>query len=55
MKDKYIVEPRANGKSTFQLIRALGIMCSTVWGVSEAEGYKIALEVFIGSEKNSSV
>lgn len=52
MEDKYMVAPRAEGKSTLQLVRALGAFCSIVWGVSEAEGYKIALEAIMAGEEN---
>lgn len=31
MEDKYIVVPRADGKSTLQLARTLGAICSIVW------------------------
>lgn len=55
MEDKYMVAPRAEGKSTLQLVRALGAFCSIVWGVSEAEGYKIVLEALTESEEDSSV
>lgn len=55
MEDKYIVAPRADGKSTLQLVRILGTICSIVWGVSEAEGCKIALEALTESEEDNSV
>ncbi len=54
-KDRDIVVPRADGKSSLQLIRALGVICSIAWGVSEAMGCKIALEILAESEKNNSI
>lgn len=48
------VAPRVYGKSTPQLIRALGVICSIAWGVSEAMGCKIALEILTESEENNS-
>lgn len=55
MEDKYMVAPRADGKSTLQLARALGVMCSIVYGVSETEGCKIALEALTKGEEDNSV
>lgn len=49
------VAPRVYGKSTPQLIRALGVICSIAWGVSEAMGCKIALEILTESEENNSI
>nr|DAI81385.1 MAG TPA: hypothetical protein [Caudoviricetes sp.] len=46
---------RADGKSTLQLIRALGVICSIVYGVSEAMGCKIALEALTESGENNSI
>lgn len=54
-KDKDIVVPRADGKSSLRLIRALGVICAIAYGVSEAEGCKIALEIFTESEENNSI
>lgn len=47
MDEKLIVSPRADSKSTLQLARALASILSPVWGISEAEAFKIALEVFV--------
>lgn len=44
----------ADRKPTLQLIKALGVICSIAWGVSEAMGCKIALEILTESERNNS-
>lgn len=51
MDEKLIASPRANGKSMLCLAKALGTICSIAFGISEAEGFKMALEAIMESKE----